>query len=206
MPRRTTTIPSASSIPALANRCRSGAHEVRQHLTLSVGTPAAATRAGCPPVVVGVDEVEEEVARAVVRQMRDLASDPQRPVARESAAERAVHRLVEPADGEDVGVRVAVELGVVGARAIAGRAGGGPAAGGVLVLVGRGGQGRSLGIEELTGAAGHADTLPMRCAVTGRVGRVAQSAVTVSRPGGRGTDRQRDRVEEGRDSAEQGAG
>ena len=31
-------------------------------------------------------------------------------------------------------------------------------------------------------------------------------AVTVSRPGGRGTDRTRDRVEEGRDSAEQGAG
>ena len=87
---------------------------MRQHLTLRVGTPAAATRAGGPPVVVGVDQVEEEVARAVVGQVRDLASDPQRPVAREGAGERALDRLVKAADGEDVGMRVAVELGVVG--------------------------------------------------------------------------------------------
>ena len=104
-------------------------------------------------------------------------------------------------------MRVAVELGVVGARAVgwSWRSAVRPPDAAWVLLRG-GGQGRSLGIEELTGAAGHADTLPMRCAVTGTGRRVAQSRLTVSRPGGRGTDRQRDRVEEGRDSAEQGAG
>ena len=38
-PRNTTTIPSASSMPSLASECRSGAHEVRQHLTFRTGSP-----------------------------------------------------------------------------------------------------------------------------------------------------------------------
>ncbi len=90
-------------------------------------------------------------------------------------------------------MRVAVELGVVGACAFASSAfvacafagcgfvgwvGRGQAAGHGRVLVRGGGQGRSLGIEELTGAAGHDDTLPMRRAVTVTVTatRVAQSS------------------------------
>src|SRR5258708_4707882 len=36
-------MPSASSMPCLANPWRRGAHEVRQHLTLSVGTAPRAT-------------------------------------------------------------------------------------------------------------------------------------------------------------------
>ena len=55
------------------------------------------------------------------------------------------------------------------------------------------------------GGRHRASRTPYRRAVRSRHG-VAALGVTVSRPGGRGPDRLRDRVEEGRDSTEQGAG
>ena len=49
VPRKTTTMPSASVMPSLASVCRSGVHELRQHFTLSVGTPPRARDAGAAP-------------------------------------------------------------------------------------------------------------------------------------------------------------
>ena len=70
--------------------------------------------------------------------------------------------------------------------------------------VGRTDERRRFGIEELAGATGHCrhPTDAVRVHPT-RGGRLV---ATVSRPGGRGPGRSRDRVEEGRDSTEQGAG
>ena len=50
------------------------------------------------------------------------------------------------------------------------------------------------------------DTLPTCRDASPTLAGGGTMAATVSRPGGRGTGRLRDRVEEGRDSAEQGAG
>ncbi len=149
------------------------------------------------PVLFVVDQVQEEVARAVVREVGDLAAHPHVAVAWEGLGQGAVDLLVEVPDRKDTGP-------TGGLRGVGWRQG--------------------LGVEELTGTAGHPrhPTEALRGPLTGqwpvpnramaraeraRRREVAQLALTVSRPGGRSTGRiLRDRVEEGRDSAEQGAG
>ena len=93
-------MPSVSSMPCLARPCRSGAQEVRQHFTLRVGTPPR-ERSRRRAVVLGVDQAQVEVARAVVRDVLDLAPDPEMPVPGKGLVERAFDLLVDAPDGVD---------------------------------------------------------------------------------------------------------
>ncbi len=178
-------MPSASSIPSFSNECRKGAHDVRQHLTAQRGDAPATPGAGGADLV-GVHEVHIEVAGAVVRELGDLAAHPQAPVPGKGPGEGGLDLVVEGADGEHVGVRVAVEQRGRSRR------------------VGHTDERRGFRIEELAGATGHCrhptDAVRVRPTRGGRL------VGTVSRPGGRGPGRSWDRVEEGRDSTEQGAG
>ena len=172
MPRSTTTIPSASSMPSLASACRRGAHELRQHLTFRVGTPPRERRAGAAALVVRVDQVQIEVPRAMVREVLDLAAHPQLAVAGEGRAQRGLDLLVEPTDGEDPGGR---------RRSAAGR-------------VRRSGAAASERVEPRDRRADgrrRTSSTPYRGAapVTLTPPVVARLEVTVSRPGGRSTDR-----------------
>ena len=162
------------------------------------GLATAGPRPGAA-VVVGVDQVQVEMARAVVRDVLDLPAHPQGPVPGEGPAERALDLLVEAADGEDaapparLGAVWAAGYGAGGLGAGGFGAGGFGAAGlGLAIRLGgllRGGERWSLGIEELAGATGHrrhpTDVL-CRHPRTRSGGRLGP---TVSRPGGRGTGR-----------------
>ena len=161
------------------------------------GHAPTATRAG-RAVFVGVDQVQVEVARAVVGEVADLAADPELAGAGKGPGEGGLHLVVEGADGEDVWMRLAVELGVevIRRRFRALRWRGRPV-----------GRRQSLGVEELAGAVGHAPTPYRRAArhpaLAGR-GTIAGDGESAGWP--RHGSQPRYRVEEGRDSAEQGAG
>ena len=94
---------------------------------------AAAAPVAPGPVVLGVDQAQIEMARAVVRDVLDLAADPEVAVPGKGLVERTLDLLVEAADGVDP---TAVLVGSAG-----------PPASGAAAW--------RLGIEELTGAAGH---------------------------------------------------
>ena len=135
------------------------------------GGHAAAAPVTPGDVVLGVDEAHEEVARPVIRDVLDFASDPEVAVTGKGLVERTLDLLVDATDGVDPAA--VLRLGPAGSS---------PARrGGVLR--------RSLGIEELTGAAGHRrhPTDALSGHLHGPV--VALCPVTVSRPGGRGTGR-----------------
>ncbi len=53
--------------------------------------------------VVGVDQIEVEVARTVVRYVLDLAPHPQMPAAGEGLGQRRLDLVVESADRKDAG-------------------------------------------------------------------------------------------------------
>src|SRR5580658_1299234 len=107
----------------------------------------------------------------MIRHLADLAADPEVPVPGKGLVEGTLDLVVHAADGVDPAPVLRL-----------GPAGRGPARRG-------GGLRRSLGIEELTGAAGHrrhpTDALSGHLHVAGG----GTMAVTVSRPGGRGTGR-----------------
>ncbi len=135
-------MPSVSSTPLLGQTWRRGAHELRQHFTLNVGTPTAGT---VPPgaFVLGVDQAQVEVTGAMVRDMLDLPRGPRGAGSGERLVERAFDLLVDAADGEDG--RGGPLFPRLRPRP--------PPRPGPEIRVGR--LRRSLGIEELTGAAGH---------------------------------------------------
>ena len=87
-------------MPCLASPWRSGAQELRQHFTLSVGTPPR-PRSRRGPVVLGIDQAHVEMARAVIRDVLDLAPDPEVAVPGKGLVERALDLLVDTADGVD---------------------------------------------------------------------------------------------------------
>ena len=132
-PRSTTTIPSASSMPCLASPCRSGAHELRQHFTLSVGTPPGTAPGEGPP------------PRDRPGSDRGAPSDgptpggsrrgPRGGGSGKGLVECAFDLLVDAADGVD-------PSSVLGPL---------PAGRGPEIRVG--GPGRSFGVEDLTGSA-----------------------------------------------------
>ena len=64
------------------------------------GHAAPGTQAGGAALLLGVDEAEVEVPRAVVGEVGDLAAHPQVAVPRESLAEGTFDLLVQPSDGQ----------------------------------------------------------------------------------------------------------
>ena len=121
----------------------------------------------------GSTRLHVEVARAVVRDVLDLAADPEVPVAGKGPVQGALDLVVE---------RRRWRGRPGGPRLVPGRRHG-------PVLRGGRRSGGASGSKSWRAPPDIDDTLPMRCPVTFTCPGVAQWQVTVSRPGGRGTGR-----------------
>ena len=120
------------AVPERRPRTAPARHVEGGHATAGAVAPGA--------LVLGVDQAHVEVARTMVRHGLDFSADPEVPIPGKSLVERAFDLLVDATDGVDAPALLRVVRLVPAGR--------GPDIRG-------GGLSRSLGIEQLTGAAGH---------------------------------------------------
>ena len=106
-------MPSASSMPSLRQRVTQGGPRGAPALHVQRGHAAPAPRPRATGAVVGVGQLQVEVARAVIGEMVDLTADPELAGAREGPGQGVLDLLVETPDREDIGMGVPMELRVV---------------------------------------------------------------------------------------------